>query len=107
MSERMTCPACGSYTSSVLNRYYEGKPCPECGLSAAAAAEIIHIQQTKADEALKTRLTDTIRERDEATQKLAEAERRLDRLADGMEELVRIVRQPLNKETTERFFGGG
>ena len=66
MSEKMACPACRSYTSSILRAYQEGQPCPACGLSAGATGEILAVQVRRADEQLKEQLEVAITERDRA-----------------------------------------
>lgn len=49
----MTCPGCDSRTSSVLAAFRNGEPCPYCGLSTRAAAEIEHIRESKANVEIK------------------------------------------------------
>lgn len=46
MSDKMTCPGCGSHTSSVYSAYADGEDCPICGLSYAASSELIEIRDT-------------------------------------------------------------
>lgn len=41
MSVKEWCPACGLYTSGVAHAFRHGNPCPVCGLSSAAAAELV------------------------------------------------------------------
>lgn len=93
---KMECVGCGSYGSDVGNAFYEGRPCKFCGLSASAAAEIMAVRAQQADQKLKTRLETAIKERDTAQVKLAEAEKRLDRLADDLENLHRLASEPLD-----------
>jgi O-phosphoseryl-tRNA(Cys) synthetase len=80
VSEKMTCPGCGSHGSAVLMAFGDDRPCPSCGLSADAAHEIIAVQRKRADEALKAELSEALRradraetERDELKRKLADA----------------------------------
>lgn len=49
MSEKMICPACDAYTSSVLQAFEEGEPCPSCALPALVAAEIVAARARGAD----------------------------------------------------------
>ncbi len=41
MSAKEWCPACDAVTSNVRSAFERGEPCPHCGLSAAAAAELL------------------------------------------------------------------
>ncbi len=91
MSRKMTCPACNAHTSSVLAAFEEGRPCPNCGLSAAAALEINDVQQRRADEELKARLETAIKERDSAQRELRLTKDRLERITD-------LVGRPLGDE---------
>ena len=52
MSEKMTCPACNARLSSIRMAFLDGEPCPNCGLSASAALEVIAAIERGADEAL-------------------------------------------------------
>lgn len=77
VSQKMSCPGCGAHLSSVLRAYDDGGPCPECGLSSEATAEIIAVQRTRADIALRDQLTQAIAARGKAEQRVGELERRL------------------------------
>ena len=74
MSDKMECPGCGSYTSSVLAKVEQGEPCPYCGLSADAIEEIRGVRRKKADEDLKGRLEKALVERDRAVTEAAKLE---------------------------------
>jgi len=76
----MECPGCGSYSSSVLSAFHDDKPCPSCGLSAAAAWEILRVRKSRADEALKRQLEQEIAARSAAERKLRSAEYKLGEL---------------------------
>jgi DNA replicative helicase MCM subunit Mcm2 (Cdc46/Mcm family) len=52
MADKMTCPACDSYTSDVLRAFRNGEPCPSCGLSNSAAQEVDEARTRNADETL-------------------------------------------------------
>lgn len=58
MSEKMECPGCGAWTSSTLDAYLDGDPCPTCGLSAAASREIISTRNKLGETELVERLTE-------------------------------------------------
>jgi hypothetical protein len=49
VSDKRLCPACQSYTSTVLGAFERGDPCPYCGLSASAASELIAAQERGAN----------------------------------------------------------
>lgn len=46
MSEKMECPGCASYSSSVQSAFDRGEPCPICGLSHEATAELYEKRST-------------------------------------------------------------
>lgn len=91
MSRKMTCPACNSHTSSVLAAFEDGRPCPNCGLSAEAALEIDGVRMRRADEDLKARLETVIKERDAAQRELRLTRARLERI-------TALVARPLEDE---------
>lgn len=84
----MQCPGCGSCSSTVTAAFREDRPCPDCGLSSDAAAEILGIQRTRADEALKARLAVEIRARSTAETALRRAEYRLQQFREILEQDV-------------------
>lgn len=94
----MTCPGCDSESSSVLSAFRDGDPCPFCGLSAQAAAEIDRIHQTRADEALKTQVKTAIKERDAAQREARWAKARLSRVERDLGALLALVKKPLESE---------
>lgn len=91
MSRKMTCPACNAHTSSALAAFEEGRPCPNCGLSAEAALEILTVRQRQADEELKGKLEAAIKERDAAQRELRLVKARLERITN-------LVGRPLEDE---------
>jgi hypothetical protein len=103
MSNKMECPGCGSYTSSVLRAYENGGRCPQCGLSAEATLEIKTIRQARADEALRTKLETVIKERDEAQRELRWAKARLEHLAEVLGGSVECIGKPLSDEEPESW----
>lgn len=98
MGQKMTCPACDSHSSSVLNAFEEGRPCPNCGLSAQAALEIQMVRQRRADEDLKAKLETAIKERDEAQRELRWAKQRLEQIGEALTEAADRTKQPLSEE---------
>ncbi len=91
MSRKMTCPACNAHTSSVFAAFEEGRPCPNCGLSAEAALEIDGVRQRRADEQLKAQAETAIKERDAAQRELRLVKARLERITN-------LVGRPLKDE---------
>jgi len=85
MASKMTCPACNAHTSSVLDKFDEGEPCPHCGLSADAAREILNIRKTQAEDALKDRMVVLVKERDAAIQEARLLRYRLRQVQEAME----------------------
>lgn len=80
MSDRMTCPGCNAYTSSVLNAFENDRPCPHCGLSVEATAELLAVREAVANAELKAKLTAALLRADKA-------ERRVYRLEDAIREI--------------------
>ncbi len=70
----MTCPGCQSHSSDILNDFTDGVPCRYCGLSAAAAFEIQGVRQSRADDALKGRVEELVKEADQWRRRAERAE---------------------------------
>jgi hypothetical protein len=49
VSNRAYCPACQAETSTILGAFQRGEDCPSCGLSAAAAGELLDLQRRGAE----------------------------------------------------------
>lgn len=82
MSDKMECPGCGAYLSSVLADYRNGVRLRCCGLSWEAADQIRVIRSKKADEAVTAAAEAAVKRADlfeselvKARNKLAEIER--------------------------------
>lgn len=99
MSEKMACPGCGAHLSGVLRAYEAGSPCPECGLSASAASEILRIRSSRADEALRSDLAEALKGRDAAERKARSLDYRLS-------ELRRVVAEALAAPDPEWLHDG-
>lgn len=80
MADKMTCPGCGSHTSTILSRFNEGQGCDVCGLSSAAMAEIITVQERRADAELKAKLEDALKRADKAEDQARRLRNHLDSL---------------------------
>ena len=92
MSDKMECPGCASYSSSVQSAFDRGEPCPICGLSHEAAAELEEKRQTvrlsRANEEVKAIAEDALRRAGKA-----EAE------AEQLRRTVDAIRAALDGET--------
>lgn len=98
MSDKMSCLGCDAYSSSVLEAFNDGEPCPYCGLSAATTLELQTVRKARSDEALKAKCEQALKERDEAQRELRWAKQRLERLASTLGESVRQLESPLTEE---------
>lgn len=74
MSEKLLCPGCNTYTSSVLEAWQMDEPCPKCGLSAEAISEVRGVRRRLADEALKTQCEHALIRADRAETRLRKLE---------------------------------
>lgn len=90
MSDKAECPGCGSYTSTVLSRFRDGNPCPYCGLSASAAAEIAAIREGRANDEVK-------RVAEEAIKRAEKAERE----AAHLRSQILDIRSALDRQPTD------
>lgn len=86
----MTCLGCDSHTSGIYDAYFEGRPCPSCGLPASATRAILEARRNKADEAVVVKLL-------ESEQLVGRLEQRL-RVAEWR---VAEVRRVLSEEPPE------
>lgn len=64
MSDKAGCPGCNGYSSSILQADIEGEPCPFCGLSYNARAEIRAVRSGMADVKLKAQVQALLLEND-------------------------------------------
>lgn len=80
MSEKLTCPGCDAHTSSVLAAFHDGAPCPYCGLSASAAAEIDGVRSSRANKEVADRLVDALKRADKAEAEARSYRAKLDRI---------------------------
>lgn len=82
----MTCPGCQSHTSSVLAAFQEDEPCPQCGLSAGAAFEIQTVQQSRADDRLRQRVEELVKEADQWRRRAELAEGYMNNVRESVRE---------------------
>jgi hypothetical protein len=73
VSRRAYCPGCDGEFSAIWSAFSRGRPCPECGLSATAAEEIMAVRARQGDAKLKAELEEALKQVD----KLTEENRRL------------------------------
>lgn len=85
MGQKMTCPGCRSHTSDILHRFQENEPCPHCGLSAQAALEIEGVRRRTADEALKQRVEELVKEIDQWRRRAELAENYMDEVRSAID----------------------
>jgi len=55
MAEKMECPGCRSYSSSINRAVLNGEPCPNCGLPALIILEVEAVQNLRIENDLKER----------------------------------------------------
>jgi hypothetical protein len=94
MSEKMTCPGCGSHSSSVLADYRAEKPCRNCGLSWDAATEILDVQERTANEELKAKLAEALKRADKAEDKARRLRNHLNGLLSKAQEVSQEMDDP-------------
>lgn len=85
MSVKSTCPACSEHSTRVADAFGDGRPCPNCGLSYEAVAEIREVQRSRGDEELKANLTGEIKLRGVAEAKVRRLEHRLQQVREAMD----------------------
>ncbi|MFG3340551.1 hypothetical protein [Glycomyces sp. NPDC048151] len=86
---KRTCPGCNSWSSSIGIAWRNGDPCPSCGLSAAAAAEIDEIRDKRGNDELKERLEKALLERDAALREVSRMYEQFSVILDAVEEIKR------------------
>jgi hypothetical protein len=87
MADKMECPACNSWSSSIAMAVVNGRPCPVCGVSAEAIIEIYAVRETRATEALKGRVEFLVIEND-----------RLVRESEDLRDIVDSVKELINRK---------
>lgn len=89
MSDKMECPGCESYTSSVLANFENGEPCPYCELPHEAAAAIIDARRRAADGELTKRYEKAIKRAARAEAEMHELRRTLRDIREALDQLDR------------------
>lgn len=86
MSDKMTCPGCGSHTSSVWHAYIDGESMPCCGLSNGAIAELITIRDSRANDSIKAIADAAVKRANAAETELGKLRRQVQAVRDALEE---------------------
>lgn len=68
MSLRTYCPGCDNELSAIRAAFERGEGCPNCGLSATAAEEIMSVRARLGDEKLKSELEAALKRADQYEQ---------------------------------------
>lgn len=66
MSDKIECPGCNSYTSSVARAVRDGEPCPYCHLSADAIETVIEARRRHGETQLVEQLKEALKRADAA-----------------------------------------
>jgi hypothetical protein len=82
---KATCPGCESWTSAVGLAFREGRPCPECGLSALAALEVTAAKKRGADAKLVERIVKLETELAVAKDRYRTAEYKLEQIQGALD----------------------
>lgn len=80
MADKMECPACNAYLSSVCWAYRNGEDCPECGFPHDAHEAFLAAQARGADATLNERLVLAEKRAAEAERELAVVRSKLSRI---------------------------
>jgi hypothetical protein len=91
VTSKMTCPGCGSYTSNVLHAYNDEDPCPHCGLSAEATAEVLQARRRNADAELTKRYTEMTVRADRAEVRVRQLEEAIATMRRTFDEVTRGI----------------
>lgn len=87
MSEKVTCPGCGSTTSSILHAFTNDEPCPYCNLSATAAREIREVRSRIATKEFTERYEAMVKELDRTRGLLAKHAQAITTIREALEDL--------------------
>lgn len=66
MSNKIECPGCESYTSSVARAVSDGDPCPYCGLSADAIRTVLEARERHGETKLVEQITEALKRAEKA-----------------------------------------
>lgn len=102
MSNKMTCLGCNSHTSDALRAFENGEPCPYCGLSAEATLEIQSVRKSRADEQVKAKCEQALKDLGQARADLARANARLAYMESLISDAATRLAKPLSEEEIGR-----
>jgi uncharacterized OB-fold protein len=88
VGNRAWCPACDDETSTIWAAFERGEDCPYCGLSAAAAAELVEFRRRGAEFALVVSTAQAERRAQEAERESARLRKLLARAREALAEAV-------------------
>jgi DNA repair exonuclease SbcCD ATPase subunit len=103
MADKMTCPACDSYTSSILQAFKDGRPCPVCGLSNRAAHEVLDAERRAITEEMAEKVRLAVLERDRAQVEVQRLQRKLGRLQRAMKDALAVMDTPDVDDADDAF----
>lgn len=93
MADKMGCPACKAYLSSVCRAYRDGEDCPECGFPFDAHEAFLAAQARGANSTLNARLVTAESRAAGAERELAVLRSKLGRIGDiVVEDWVEVPR---------------
>lgn len=87
MADKMTCPACDSHLSRVLEAFNMGEPCPVCGLPQEAAVAVFEAQKRGVSDELQKRYL-------EAEHRATKAETETRMLRNRLAQIRQLMDQP-------------
>lgn len=82
MSNKLSCPGCGSHTSGVYVAVADGAPCPHCGLAADAIITVHDARRRAADADLLAQLEAAVVRAGRAEAEAAKVKERLRQVID-------------------------
>lgn len=91
MSDKMECPGCKSYTSSVWRAVHDGEPCPHCGLSADAIELVLAAQQRHGETKLVEDLKEALKRADKAEAEVGKLRAAIWRVQSGVEQVKDLL----------------
>lgn len=78
MSDKLSCPGCGSHSSAIYRAVKDDGPCPHCGLSAAAILEVLGARERGANAELTARYEAAVIRADKAEDEATNLRKQLD-----------------------------
>lgn len=91
MSDKMECPGCKSYTSSVLRAVRDGEPCPYCGLTADAIEAVLAASRKHGETKLVEDLREALKRADKAEAQAGRLRAAMWQIQSGLEEIKDLL----------------